>query len=322
MSGLWRGVGVTAPARRILFLVFPGCETLDFAGPLQVFSEAVAAGANYSLQLVGPAETATSVQGLTIGNLGALPDPEPLDRVIVPGYPLSTVRIPPPVLRWLARARREGAEICSVCTGAFALGAAGLLDGRVCTTHWRRVGELQSAYREARVVGERLFVEDRGVITSAGIASGIDLALWLVERDYGPALCSQVTREMVVWVRRDGAHPQDSVYLDYQSHFHPAIHRLQHHLVTNPTSREPLHVLARHVGLSERQLTRAFRRATGVTIHEYRERIRFELARTLVRNPGMGLEAVAASCGLSNSRQLRRLFHRRTGRPPRGRDVR
>ena len=303
-------------SRRTIFAVFPNCEILDLAGPMQAFHEAAALGAKYRVSYHALTPTVRSAQGLELGALQPLPDVGPDDRVILPGYPSMTDRVPPKLVAWLRDAYRAGAELCSVCTGAFALGEAGVLDGRACTTHWRRVGELKSRFPRARVVGDRLFVEDDRVITSAGIAAGIDMTLALIERDAGPVVAGAVAREMVVYLRRDGSHRQDSVYLDYQTHLSPGIHQVQQHLVSNPATRDTLGALAQRAGMSERNLTRVFKRATGISIHDYREQLRIERARDLMRNPTLTLDAVASACGFANGRQLRRVWAARFGQPP------
>ena len=302
--------------RRTIFAVFQGCEILDLAGPMQAFHEAAMFGARYVVSYHGATPAVRSAQGLELSGLAPLPDVGPGDRVIVPGFPLARERVPPTLVEWLRRAHRAGVELCSVCTGAFALGEAGVLDGRACTTHWRRVGELRARFPRARVVGDRLFVDDEGIVTSAGISAGIDMTLALIERDFGPVVAGEVSREMVVYLRRDGAHRQDSVYLDYQTHLSPGIHQLQQHLVANPASRETLGELARIAGMSERNLTRVFKRATGISIHDYREQLRVERARDLMRNPMMTLDAIAAACGFADGRQLRRVWSVRFGEPP------
>ncbi len=304
--------------RRVLFAVFPGCEIMDLAGPVQAFHEASGFGVPYELAYVAAAPTARTAQGLELAGLAPLPDVGPSDRVIVPGYPVADVRPPAALVAWLRRAAAAGAEICSVCTGAFILGEAGLLDGRRCTTHWKRTAELQVRFPRAVVVGDRLFVDEGPLVTSAGIASGIDMALALVERDAGAVAASCAAREMVVYLRRDGGHRQESVYLDYQTHLSPGIHRVQQHLVSHPEARETLADLARVAGMSERTLTRVFRRATGITVWEYRARLRLERARDLLRNPTMTLDAVATACGFADARQLRRVWSAAHGAPPRG----
>ena len=304
-----------APVRTI-FAVFPGCEILDLGGPVQAFHEAAMLGGRYELSYRAATPTIRTAQGLELTGLEPLPEVGPGDRIIVPGYPVMTARVPPKLVSWLRNAHRSGAELCSVCTGAFALGEAGALDGRTCTTHWRRVTELRARFPRARVVGDRLFVIDDGIITSAGIAAGIDMALALIEQDAGPVIAGEVAREMVVYLRRDGAHHQESVYLDYQTHLSPGIHQVQQHLVTNPATRETLGELAKIAGMSERNLTRVFKRATGISIHEYREQLRLERARDLMRNPLMTLDAVAAASGFADGRQLRRVWSARFGEPP------
>ena len=302
--------------RRIIFALFPGCEILDLAGPVQAFHEAKMLGLPYEISYCATAPDVQSAQGLGLSGLEPLPDVRRGDRVIVPGFAVMDTRVPPKLVAWLRRAHDAGVELCSVCTGAFALGEAGVLDGKMCTTHWRRGPGAPPRFPRAHVVGDRLFVEDDGIVTSAGIAAGIDMALALIERDAGPVVAGEVAREMVVYIRRDGAHDQDSVYLDYQTHLSPGIHQLQQHLVANPGSRETLGDLARIAGMSERNLTRVFKRATGISIHDYRERLRVERARDLMRNPTMTLDAVASACGFADGRQLRRVWSARFGMPP------
>jgi transcriptional regulator GlxA family with amidase domain len=307
---------VSAP-RRVVFALFPGCEVLDFAGPLQAFHEAAPFGARYEIVQAAATPELRTAQGLALAGLVPFPDVGPGDRVIVPGYTLADTRPPAALVAWVRRAAAAGAQVCSVCTGTFVLGEAGLLDGRRCTTHWKRVRELQTRFPRATVVGERLFVEDGPVVSSAGIAAGIDMALALLERDGGPVLASQVAREMVVYLRRDGEHAQESVYLDYQTHLSPGVHVVQQHLVAHPDSGATLGELARLAGMSERHLTRSFRRATGLTVHAYRERLRVERARDLMRNPTLTLDAIADACGYADTRQLRRVWRAHHGRSPR-----
>lgn len=307
--------------RRVVFALFPGCEVMDVAGPLQAFHEAAGFGVPYEIVQAAATPTVRTAQGLEFGGLVPFPDVGPDDRVIVPGYTLADTRPPAALVAWVRRAAKAGAEVCSVCTGTFVLGEAGLLDGRRCTTHWKRVRELQRRFPRATVVGDRLFVEDGPVTSSAGIASGIDMALALLERDGGPVLASSVAREMVVYMRRDGSHAQESVYLDYQTHLSPGVHVVQQHLVAHPESSERLGELARMAGMSERTLTRAFRLATGISVRAYRERLRLERARDLMRNPTMTMDAIASACGYADARQLRRLWSARRGKSPRARPV-
>ncbi len=304
-------------ARRVVFVLFPQCEILDIAGPMQAFHEANAVGARYELFQCASTPSVVTAQGLELAGLAPLPAVGPGDWVIVPGFPVLTTRFPTPVVKWVRSAFRAGALVMSVCTGTFILGRAGLLDGRQCTTHWKRIDELQRAFPRTRVIGDRLFVEDAGVISSAGIASGIDMALALIERDHGPIMASTVARELVVYVRRDGAHVQDSVYLDYQTHLHPGVHRVQQWIIAHPDSTAPLDELAQMAQMSPRHLMRVFKRATGLSLHDFRTRVRVEHAQTLLHNPRLTLSAIAEQCGFRDPRQLRRLWTQRFGAPPR-----
>lgn len=282
---------------------------MDLAGPLQVFHEANRHGGDYEVTLHAADPELPIGQGLWLAHLKPLPEPRAGDLVLVPGGPVATkAAVRPSLLGWLKRAAHSGAHIGSVCTGAFVLGAAGLLDGRDCTTHWSRHDDLARRYPKARVLRNRLFVTDGRVTTSAGIVSGIDMALALVESRYGARVASLVAREMVVYIRRDGAHQQESVSLDFRGHLNEGVHRIQDWLTTHPQDRVPLSKLARLAAMSIRSLTRQFREATGLSVHEFATRVRLERARDLLKNPDLNLESVAARCGFADARQLRRLW--------------
>lgn len=291
----------------MIFVVLPEVEILDFAGPLQALSEANRSRQRYRIRICATRPRIVSDQGVVLSDLEPLREVVGDALVVVPGMPYrATEKIERKVTRWLADAARAGAHIASVCTGAFVLGEAGLLDGRRCTTHWSRTAELARRYPRARVLEDRLYVTDGEITTSAGIASGIDMALALIEQADGPIVAAEVAREMVVYLRRDGAQEQHSVYLDYRTHLHPGVHRVQDWIVRNPSTRATLHALADVAGMSPRSLTRTFRSATGISVLAFTTRVRLELARTLLHDPGLSMEAVAQKCGMS-ARQLRRL---------------
>jgi transcriptional regulator GlxA family with amidase domain len=256
-------------------------------------------------------------QGVTLADVLPLPPVSPDDLIIVPGMLTTDLPVPPALVRWLQAARRAGAQICSVCTGAFVLGRAGLLDGRRCTTHWKRVRELQQAVPRAKVLADQLFVRDGPIVTSAGIASGIDMALAMVEEHHGPIMAARVAREMVVYMRRGSGHGQSSVYLDYRTHLHAGVHEVQDYLVSHPAARVTLPALAKIGRMSPRTLTRTFRQATGLSIVEFKTRVRLERAATLMRDPALTLDAIADACGFADARQLRRVWRDAHGRAPR-----
>jgi transcriptional regulator GlxA family with amidase domain len=251
-----------------------------------------------------------------MSRLKSLPATSSEDTVIVPGFVLREMNVPAALRRWVRDAGRSGAHMCSVCTGTFVFGEAGLLDGRECTTHWKRVQELQQRFPSARVLNDRLFVSSGSITSSAGIASGIDMALALIEQDHGPMLAAKVAREMVVYLRRDGHQKQESVFLDFRSHLNPGVHEAQDYIVANAAKKMSIAELAKRATMSPRNLTRAFRKATGLSIADYRTRVRLELAQTMMSDPKLTLDAVAERCGFHSARHLRRAWKEAFGRSP------
>jgi len=297
-------------------LLLPHVHVLDMAGPVQALYEANGFGAGYELRYCAETPRVRSAQGLWVSDLEPLPPTAAGDLVLVPGMDSRTLdRLQVPA-RWLQDAARSGATVASICSGAFALARAGLLDGRACTTHWKVADRLQAEHPAARVHRNRLFVRDAGIVTSAGVASGIDMALDLVERDHGPLLAARVARELVVYLRRDGATGQRSVFLDYRTHMNIGIHKVQDWMVKHPESNPGLSELARVAGMSPRHLTRVFRQATGITLKTFQSRIKTEIAATLLHDPRMTVETVAGECGFRDARQLRRLWRSRFGMSP------
>jgi transcriptional regulator GlxA family with amidase domain len=309
--------------RRVIFILAPGVHLLDLAGPVQTFDSANGCGCDYRLHFIGASPQVPSAVGLALTGFGPLIPANELDRnhlVIVPG------------VRWRGRTRSEvlagsqreylriahesGATVGSVCSGAFGLGEAGLLDGRRCTTHWSCVEELQRRYPNAEVLENVLFVHDRGVTTSAGNASGIDLALSFVEQDHGSQMTARVARDLVVYFRRSGTHHQLNVFLDYRAHLHPGVHRVQDWLNEHPGQAAPLAKLASLAGMSESTLTRAFRANTGLTPLQYQQKVRLVLAAGLMRDHRLTLEVIAERCGFADVRHFRRLWTNAFGQSP------
>lgn len=294
---------------RVIFLLLQRTEVMDFAGPMQVFYEANRHGADYRIMACGTEPEIHSEQGPWLARLAPLPEPGAGDLVLVPGGPVAASgAAPPAALAWLELAARTGAHIGAICTGAFVLGAIGLLDGRACTTHWSRLDDLAQRFPRAKVLRERLFVTDGRLTTSAGVASGIDMALALVEARHGAHLAALTARELVVYLRRDGASRQESVYLDFRGHLDQGVHRVQDWLAAHAEDDLNLHRLAALANLSVRSLTRKFRHATGLSVHQFATRVRLTRARDLLREPGLKLESIATRCGFADARQLRRLW--------------
>lgn len=305
--------------KRALFVYFPGCEVLDFAGPLQAVHELNAlAGEPYRVLHCSTRETAKAAQGLMLAQLEPLPEPSADDCIFIPGFPVNRAGSAPRGLnRWLRHAHAEGARIFAVCTGSFVLAQAGLLEGHRCTTHWKRTAELQRRFPGVMVLTGRLFVADGRITTSAGISSGIDMALDFIEREHGPLAAAAVAREMVVYIRRDGSQRQESIYVDYRTHIDPSVHAVQDWLIANPERHATLQDLASIAKTSTRSLTRTFLKATGISIGAYRRRLRLEHAKRLMHNPELSIECIAERTGFSDARQLRRLWHAEYGKSPR-----
>ncbi|GAT68202.1 araC family transcriptional regulator [Planomonospora sphaerica] len=306
---------------RVVVLVLPEVNLLDLGGPVQVFDAAAHLGAPYRVEYVAQAPEVESAQGLRFAGLGPLAEVGPQDLVLVPGHRLrepgpGRPLVPAEVADWLRAAHRAGARLASVCSGAAALGEAGLLDGRRCTTHWSLIEAMRERYPAARVQDAVLYVHDGPVSTSAGISTGLDLALSLVERDHGPALAAAVARQLVVYLRRSGTEPQVSAFLQHRAHLHPAVHRVQDHLAQHLGVPHTLAELAAVANLSPRGLSRAFTATVGITPLEYRQRLRLELAARLLAETGLTVEAVSARCGFRDVRHFRRLFTARYGMPP------
>jgi transcriptional regulator GlxA family with amidase domain len=298
---------------RVVFLLVPGVHLLDLAGPAQVFSSAADLVGGYALSYVGDSDSVLSHQGVPLGASPELPALSSQDLVFVPGWrspalvgtgPLSTK-----ALAWLTEHHDKGGTVASVCAGADALGRAGLLDGRRCTTHHEHQDELAQRYPHARVVRDVLFVEDDRVVTSAGIASGIDLALHLVATRHGPSVAAAIARTMVVYARRNGDDLQASVLLRHRSHINETVHRIQDVIESRLTDRLSLTELATHAGCSERTVTRLFGRATGMTPLRYQQALRVERAEHLI-GQGATVETAARNVGFEDARMLRRLRSR------------
>ena len=209
---------------------------------------------------------------------------------------------------WLKASADSKVYICSICNGAFALGYAGLLNSTECTTHWRRVNDLQRLFPQAKVVADILYVKSNNVYTSAGISAGIDLALAILEEFKGALFTHKVARGLVVYHRRSGSHKQESIYLDYRNHINPQVHEVQDYMIDNLSKENSIESLADLVGMSPRNLSRVFKEKTGSTVLEYLTLLRKEYAHTMLNNPEYTIEYIASKCGFKTARQLQRIL--------------
>lgn len=300
-------------------VAFDGVQLLDVTGPAEVFTTANAFGARYDVRIVSP--TGTDVRtssGVRVGVDSALPSlPTRLDTLVVPGrrdwrQAVTDQRLLALVTELACRARR----ITSVCAGAFVLAQTGTLNGRRAATHWQLAAELASAYPQVSVQTDPIFVKDGNVITSAGVTAGIDLALSLVEDDYGADIARDTARELVVFMARPGGQAQFSARLAAREAKHPVVRRVMDSVGADPAAPHSLESLARDVGVSVRHLGRLFRGETGMTPGQYLESVRLEAAQALLEAGNDSVEMVAQESGLGSSETMRRVFHYTLGITP------
>lgn len=300
---------------RVVFLLTPRLHLLDLAGPAQVFSTATDIGHSYELHYVAAEPVVPTHQGVPLQAATAWPALTADDLVVVPGWrsPLASGAFTPDMLARLAGHHAHGGTVVSICAGADALGRAGLLDGRRCTTHHEVQDELARRHPRATVVRDVLYVADDRVVTSAGIASGIDLSLHLIATRHGPGAAAQAARAMVVYARRNGDDEQSSAMLRHRAHLSDVVHRVQDRIDAGFTEPLPLAALARSAGVSERTLTRLFEAAIGRTPLRYQQELRVERAEHLIGH-GATVEAAARAAGFGDARMLRRLRSRAAAR--------
>jgi transcriptional regulator GlxA family with amidase domain len=293
---------------QVVLLLVPGVHLLDLAGPAQAFSTAADHGRDYRLRYLAETPEVLTAQGLPVRTEVEWPQLSTADLIMVPGWRAAWAngRLAEETLGRLREHHAAGGTVASVCAGADALGRAGLLDGRRCTTHHDLQDQLARRYPKATVVRDVLYVLDDRVVTSAGIASGIDLALHLIATRHGPGAAGRVARDMVVYARRNGDEPQASALLRHRSHLNDAVHRIQDLIEARFADRLKLSDLATASGFSERTVTRLFCRATGLTPLRYQHILRLERAEHLIGH-GATVETAARAVGFEDARMLRRL---------------
>lgn len=304
---------------RVIFFIHKEVHILDLAGAVQAFYEAGYYGHPYDIVYVSdsPGQTCSAKLQLTGLKSYSTVKVIPSDIIVVAGFDLRQL----PSARknkfhtWLRQAAAIQATICSVCTGSFSLAEAGLLDNKECTTHWKYTDRLQKEYPALKVLTNRLFVKTGNIYTSAGVTTGIDMILFLLEQRHGPAFVYQVARELVVYIRRDGAQAQESIYLQYRRHINEDIHIIQDWIIANLEKKIRVEQLAALVYTSPRNLTRLFKMTTGITIGQYLEKLRVEKAVHLLHQHNK-IDIITRQCGLQSANQLRHIVKKHTGRLP------
>jgi transcriptional regulator GlxA family with amidase domain len=322
---------MTSTPRRIpTYVVLPARTLLlDVAGPIEALR-----GANqlqqeiqFDVGYVGALPEVTTSIGLRISGIEPLPETiEPGAMIVLSGHAEQPMEAGHPmdpehagsdeVVAWLRRVVQPGMRLVSICSGALLAAQAGLLDGVTCTTHYSDCAILQQTAPTAKVLDNRLYVEDGERYTSAGITAGIDLMLHIVGQLTSPATAAAVARYLVVYLRRAGTDPQLSPWLEGRNHIHPAIHRVQDAITADPARDWSLENLARIAIASPRHLSRLFNDHTGMSIPDYLNKLRVALAQQLLTETRLDMERVAERVGFGSSRQLRRAWGRFNDTPP------
>jgi transcriptional regulator GlxA family with amidase domain len=307
------------PLRVVLF-AYPDVQALDLSGPLEMFARATRLlrdegrdHPGYALVVAGtetgPITASSGFRFLPDVSFRALRgDIDTL--LVVGGRGIDAQLGNRAVLEWLRQMAGRVRRLGSVCTGAFLLAEAGLLDGRTATTHWSRAADLARRYPRVHVEEDRIWVRDGSLYTSAGVSAGMDLALALIEDDLGSEVALAVARAMVMYLRRPGDQSQYSAPLRLQAAETPSVRELVAWATEHPASDLSVPALARRVGKSPRQLTRVFRKELGVAPAEAVGQLRLEAACRALQQSAAGLEEIAAGCGFGSAEILRRAFQR------------
>lgn len=316
---------MTAKIRRIGLILFDDTDLLDTAGPARVFHSA----AKQLVRTGAAAEPPYQVDflskegGFVPTSLGFRLETQPIreiapgeyDTIIVSGGGVEDANCDPDIVAWLQRNHGKARRVGSTCTGAFVLAAAGLLDGRRAATHWAYCDTLQASFADVDVDRDSIFVEDRGIWTSAGVTSGMDMALAMVEEDHGRELALLVARMLVVFLKRPGGQSQFSAPLQSQSVEGP-LAPLLHWIVENPGADLRTERLSERANMSLRNFYRAFEDATGTSPAEWVELSRLQIAKRLLEQTEHHVDQVAVKSGFLNYERMRRTFSRRMGVSP------
>jgi transcriptional regulator GlxA family with amidase domain len=314
-----RGARAGGP-RQVAIIVHPNVQSLDVTGPLEVF-----AGAQLLLEAEGSRRRGYELRVLssdgralrTSSGLQLVPDGplpaqvEDLDTLIVAGgFGHEQALADRELIDWIARASVGARRTASVCTGAFLLAEAGLLDGRRATTHWASARELQDSYPQVRVDAEPIYIRDGAIWTSAGVTAGMDLALALVEEDLGRDVALAIARRLVLFLRRPGSQSQFSATLAAQRAQREPLREVQRAVLEDVAGDHSVEAMAARAHMSPRHFARAFRAETGVTPARHVERVRLEAARRRLEDTSEPLASIAADCGFASAEVMRRAFLR------------
>jgi transcriptional regulator GlxA family with amidase domain len=319
--------GVDHP-KIIVFLAAPSTQILDVAGPFQVFVRAAEIFAREHPQQRPPYEVrlaSSTRRKSVITNCGlVLTGTEtyrtlrgPIDTLLVAGGTgVENAAQDEKLLLWLGKTAQRVRRIGSICTGAFLLASAGLLDGKRAATHWKWADKLANQFKHTTVDPDPIYIRDGNTYTTAGVTAGMDLALALVEEDLGSPMALQVARELVLYLRRSGGQSQFSAALSLQASDRKQIEETRSWILDHLEQDLPVEKLAAKAGMSPRHFARVFQKDTGTTPAHFVERLRVETARRRLAESRDKLEKVANDCGFGSSQTLRRSFLRVLHVPP------
>src|SRR3954454_18637355 len=308
--------------RRVVILAFPGVQPLDVTGPGEVFSgaDAISGGGAYEVEGVAKDADPIAVRGAGYSLLPKTTTAScrgPIDTLVVAGgVGVLSAEDDTELIRWIRSAARRSRRVTSGCSGSFLLARAGLLECRTVTTHWASTGELARRHPELKVDPNPIFIRDGDVWTSAGVTSGMDLSLALVEEDLGREIAVEIARWLVLFLQRPGGQAQFSTHLSAQLAERRPLRELQSWIADNLERDLRVETLAERAAMSPRNFARFFRRETGMTPAAYVEELRVERARQLLEDSSDAVELVSGRCGFGTPETMRRAFSRRVGVPP------
>jgi transcriptional regulator GlxA family with amidase domain len=298
-------------------VLFPGFQLLDIAGPKDAFAEVriLSQGTcEYEMLSVGTTRgSVLSSSGLTVMPDRTIFDPCPhFDTVIVPGgLGVFEVLEDSTLSEWLVKQHKSTRRIAAICNGVFAFGAAGMIDNRTVTTHWMDATRLSAMFPKVRVEPDQIYVKDRGIYTTAGVTAGIDLALVMIEEDFGRKMALDVAKYLIVYVRRAGGQSQFSPLLETQAASDSQIQAIQEYLLDNLHLNHTTASLARRLKMSPRNLSRIFTRECGVSLIAFLNDARIDAARRYLESTRHPIGEIAKRCGFESADTLRRTFSRR-----------
>lgn len=299
--------------RRVVIVAFENAQILDVTGPAEVFAMANRAAPRYAIEIVARAagELRTSGGVRMVADRALADSRGQIDTLVVAGGKGTyDAAHDDELIDWIRAAARRSRRVTSVCSGAFLLAQAGLLDGKQATTHWSATNLLARLFPTVEVHADRIYVKDGDVYTSAGVTAGMDLALALVEEDHGAAAALEIARELVLFVRRPGGQSQFSVQLEARAADRYPIREAQAYISDHLRDDLGVAALARRVGMSTRNFARCFGGELGITPAAYVERARVEAARRLLESSTRGVAAIAADCGFGTVETFHRSFQR------------